>query len=427
MTSHQAVAAEKQVNVKVHDPNILWADCSYLAIGATDEGKLFMGFSSHKLDRNAVVLSYDPATQQFAQPFDLGKVTNYKEGELAHSKLHTPFFENDKVLYFGTLVGLPKNSEISQYKPFSSGCFVAYDQRTDKASVVGRAPAEEAIITLEPDFERNCLYGITFPGGLFLRCDITTGEVKNLGVIDTSVSKSKSMPPYHNVTRCMVVHPDTGVVYGSRNDGTIWHYNPDTDKVSDTGLNTKQGIVKGAAGRASQWRMALLSPDKEKIYAIHQGTTSLFELNLKTNTIKPLARLCADADMDSPQSMTASRLSVVLKDGKIYHLASGSARKMDGRPGKLKNQTHYVSYDIATGERIDHGPLMAPGNRRVLKADTLVPLPDGRLFSVALVEVADPVKLKDMKSGVHGKRIVFAEPKGVYYEMLLLELPTMSE
>ena len=71
MACHSSFAAATQVDVKVHDPDMLWADCTYRALSATEDGKLFMGFTTHWMDLNAAVLSYDPATQTFAQPFDL--------------------------------------------------------------------------------------------------------------------------------------------------------------------------------------------------------------------------------------------------------------------------------------------------------------------------------------------------------------------
>ncbi len=424
-----AFAAEKQVNVKVHDPDMIWADCTYRALSATEEGKLFMGFTTHWMDLNAAVLSYDPATRTFAQPFDLGTVTGIKTGpggELSQGKIHTPLFENDKVIYFGTAYGSSAFSTHKQRKPYSGGCFVAFDQKSGEAKVVGRAPKMEAIMTLEPDFPRNCLYAVTYPRGLLLRCDIGTGEVSQLGAVDDQFIKSKNMAHFIDVTRALVVQPNTGLVYGSRKNGVIWQYDPATGKISDTGLNTKQGVVGKADGKglsASQWRMAVLSPDKEKIYATHQGTTSLFELNLKTKSITPLARLCSDADLNSKGNTRGSRLAFLLADGMIHHLAHGPAVTVKGRKLNPAYQAHYVTYDLETKKRTDHGPLMAPGERRVCHADTLAILPDGRLFSLAWVETVDPARIKEMKALAQGRRLYSKMKKdGPYYELQLVEL-----
>ncbi len=430
MACHPSLAGSKRVDVKVHDPDVLWSDGTYRALSTTEDGKLFMGFITHWMDLNAAVLSYDPATQTFAQPFDLGSVTGVKtgpDGELSQGKIHTPFFENDKVIYFGTAYGPAGYKTHSQRKPYPGGCFVAFDQKSAEAKVVGRAPVKEGIMTLEPDFSRNCLYGITYPNGLLLRCDIDTGEVVNLGAVDDQFITRKSMPAFIDVVRCLVVHPDTGIVYGSRKDGAIWQYDPAKGKISETGLNVKQGIV-GEAGKSalesSQWRMAVLSPDKEKIYATHQGTSSLFELNLKTQSITPLVRICSDADLNGQGDLRGSRLAFLLADGMIHHLTHGPVVNVDGRELNPTYQAHYVTYDLATKKRTDHGPLMAPGERRVCHVDTLAILPDGRLFSLAFLETIDPARIQEMESHTQGRRLSLQLNKGPYYEIQLVELPS---
>ena len=429
----QLFAQEKQVAVTIHDPDILFSDGTYRALSATEDGQLFMGFLTHWMDFNAVVLRYDPATQTFTQPFDVGSVTGVTtgpEGELSQGKIHTPFFEHDKVIYFGTAYGPAGYTTHSKRKPYPGGCFVAYDQKSGAARVVGRAPVKEGIMTLEPDFSRNCLYGVSYPNGLLLRCDIETGEVVNLGAIDDQFITRKSMPPFIDVVRCLVVHPDTGIVYGSRKDGAIWQYDPAKGTISETGLNVKQGIVgeSGKEARAlSQWRMAVLSPDKNKIYATHQGTASLFELDLKTHSITPLVRICADADLNGPGNLIGSRLAFLLEDGMIHHLTHGPAVDVDGRELNPSYQVHYVTYNLATKERIDYGPLMAADERRICHADTLAMLPDGRLFSLAFVETIDPARIQEMESHAQGRRLSLQLNQGPYYEIQLVELPSMGK
>ncbi len=421
------------VEVKLHDPELLWADSSHRALSETKDGKLFMGFSAHWLDLHAAVLSYDPATQSFTEPFDIGRVTGIQtgpEGELSQGKIHTPFFENNHVIYFGTAYGVAGYKWHQQRKPFSGGCFVAYNQKNGKAKVIGRAPKLEGILTLEPDFSRDGLYAISYPNGFLLHCDLNTGEVKNLGQVDDQYRKSKAMANSIDVVRCLVVHPETGMVYGSRKSGVIWQYDPTLGTIEETGLHVKQGIVGKADDLAlanSQWRMAALSNDKDKIYAVHQGTCSLFELHLKTKTITPLVRLCTDADLEGMGNLRGSRLAFVIADEKVHHLAHGPAVKVKGRDLNPKDQVHYVTYDLATKKRVDHGPLMAPGDLRVCDSDTLAILPDGHLFSLASVELVDPAKIEKMKSNTQGKRLYTTIQGGPYFELQLVELPAMRK
>ncbi len=112
----------------------------------------------------------------------------------------------------------------------------------------------------------------------------------------------------------------------------------------------------------------------------------------------------------------------------IHHLAHGPVVKVDGRKLNPAYQAHYVTYDLATKKRTDHGPLMAAGDRRVCHADTLAILPDGRLFSLAWVETVDPARIKEMKALAKGRRLYSKMKKnGPYYEVQLVELPTMGK
>ena len=91
-------------------------------------------------------------------------------------------------------------------------------------------------------------------------------------------------------------------------------------------------------------------------------------------------------------NIRGSRLAFLLADGKIHHLAHGPAVEVEGRERNTKDQVYYVTYDLKTKKRVDHGPLMAPGNIRVCDSDTLAILPDGRLFSLASVELINPAQ-----------------------------------
>jgi hypothetical protein len=64
-------------------------------------------------------------------------------------------------------------------------------------------------------------------------------------------------------------------------------------------------------------------------------------------------------------NVRGSRLAFVLADGKIHHLAHGPAIEVEGRDLNPRDQVYYVTYDLATKKRVDHGPLMAPGNLRI--------------------------------------------------------------
>jgi hypothetical protein len=420
-----AAGADDDAGILLHDPQMLWSDGAWRGLSATADGRLVLGLCSHWIDRHALALAFDPETRLFTPLTDVGRACGQRTGigrPLAQGKIHTPFFEDGARLLFATCQGPVHQKTLALRTPYPGGVFLAWDREKAAAAVLGRAPAGEGIITLAADLQRRQLYGVTFPSGRLLRCDIESREVHDLGPTDSEVHQQDGRADWVESVRCLVVHPRTGAVYGSRKSGEIWRYLPDSG-VSTLTPNVRDGIVGNAHDTAlswSMWRMAVLGPKGDHVYAVHRGTTSLFRWHLESGAITPLARLCTDADLGAADSRNASRLAFAMQGDLIVHLAHGPAVAVPARR-PARYQAHLITYNTRSAKRTDHGPLTAPGGRRIIHADTLAIMPDGRLFTLAFVELIEPLRLWQVRE--HGRgHGSYRSVGGAVFEMLLVEI-----
>lgn len=391
--------------VKVHDPNILWADGTWHAIRVASDQNVYLGLSTHSLEHSAVLVRFEPKSQKFTVVADMGEITSTPigpEGYVPQGKIHTPIFEHKGKLYFGTHVGATsKRKATDKYKPYPGGRFLSYDLKTEKCRVLGSAPEREGLVTMAVDFERGKLYGLTDSSGFFLICDIQSGEVQNLGGTETEWMEDKRLEVAKHVRPCryLGVDPETGKVYGSRKDGNIYCYDPATGELKDAGLNVRDGIVGKASEEArknSMWRTIRYDAQTKSFYGVHHHTTSLFRFNPSTKVIEPIVRISPTTLREAESSKDASRLAFVLNPKRvIYHISHGPVVEVSGR-GKGGQQAYLISYDLNKNVYKDHGALFW-GDRRVIACDSLAEAEDETLFAIAAVEIVNPVKLEELR------------------------------
>ena len=107
-------------------------------------------------------------------------------------------------------------------------------------------------------------------------------------------------------------------------------------------------------------------------------------------------------------------------DNTLYYLAHGPAVEIDGR-GKVGSSVHLLTYDIDADELMDHGILMAPGDRRVFFAESIEMDAEGRLLSVAWVETIDAAqaaRIQQARGGAaveRNQRSDLRDPAGPIY------------
>jgi hypothetical protein len=107
-------------------------------------------------------------------------------------------------------------------------------------------------------------------------------------------------------------------------------------------------------------------------------------------------------------------------DKTLYYLAHGPAEQMEGRRD-VGSSVHLVTYQTDTGEFIDHGTLIGLDERRVFFTESLELGPDGNLYTVASVEVIDPVRMSQIQTA-RGKAAP-DETKDVIFEIQLVRIP----
>ena len=116
------------------------------------------------------------------------------------------------------------------YKRYPGGHFLAYDMRSGKFENLARVPFGDGILSMTMDTQRGRLYGITWPTGTFLRYDLTTKELRNLGAVSEQ-GENGTGQAYRTLCRSLVVDPNDGSVYLSTGDGAILRYCYDTDSI----------------------------------------------------------------------------------------------------------------------------------------------------------------------------------------------------
>ncbi len=154
------------------------------------DGKIYYVLCASTKDTGAQMYSYDPATGKIQHLGDLTEASGEKGLKaIPQGKSHVNFVESNGKLYFATHCGhyTVKNGKETMalpepgYEPYPGGHFLAYDMASGKFERLADAPAQQGIVTMNMDTKRGRLYGLTWPSGYFLRYDLETRSLKNLG------------------------------------------------------------------------------------------------------------------------------------------------------------------------------------------------------------------------------------------------------
>jgi outer membrane protein assembly factor BamB len=151
------------------------------ALVATPDGKVYMGTSTY--NHPAQILELDPGTGAIRVVVDLGKALPQDDSlAITQSKIHT-FLElsaDGNVIYFGTHTGEPQ--PMSEHaRDYPGGHFMAYDRRTGAVTDFGLGRPRESLMCVTLDEPRGRLYGMTYPRGHLLECDLATRKVRDHG------------------------------------------------------------------------------------------------------------------------------------------------------------------------------------------------------------------------------------------------------
>src|SRR5262249_33454728 len=142
---------------------------------------------------------------------------------------------------------------------------------------LAHATAEQGIIDFSMDGKRGRLYGLTWPAGEFLRYDLASGELKNLGPTSKQ-GEAGTGTNYRILCRSLAVDPEDGSIYFTTADGDIERYQYDHDDIETLrGANMRKDYfgtfdpnAKPAMGY--NWRQTFWYAPEKAIYGLH-GTS----------------------------------------------------------------------------------------------------------------------------------------------------------
>ena len=313
---------------------------SYNGISSASDGKIYYVLSSQSIDVGAQIYSFDPATEKIRHLGDLTEVCGEKGLKaIPQNKSHVRFWEANGKLYFASHIGYYtiKNGMETMgvpppgYKPYPGGHFLSYDMATGKFENLALAPHGEGIIAMTMDPARGRLYGLTWPTGYFIRFDLHTKELKDLGLY-SELGESVRGPRYRTLCRSLVVDPRDGSVYFTTADGFILRYRYDRDaveKVEGEDLRKDYFGVYDPTSSGSMgynWRQVAWYAPENMIYGVHGNSGYLFRFDPRIPRVEVLDRITSLPSQRSGMydEFSYGYLGFILgQDGKTLHYLTG--------------------------------------------------------------------------------------------------------
>jgi len=398
---------------RIYNSGFDLAHDSYNGISSASDGKIYYVLSSQTIDVGAQIYSFDPTTEKIRHLGDLTEVCGEKGLKaIPQNKSHVRFWEANGKLYFASHIGYYtiKNGMETMgvpppgYKPYPGGHFLSYDITTGKFENLALAPHGEGIIAMTMDPARGRLYGLTWPTGYFIRFDLRTHELKDLGLY-SALGESVRGPRYRTLCRSLVVDPRDGSVYFTTSDGFILRYRYDRDaveKVEGEDLRKDYFGVYDPTSSGSMgynWRQVAWYVPENMIYGVHGNSGYLFCFDPRIPRVEVLDRITSLPSQRSGMfdEFSYGYLGFILgQDGKTLHYLTGGpiyrggkrvAGKNIAEKGESKGEEdlHLITYYLPTGKYIDHGAIFFPDGQRPQEVNSIALGKDGSVYALAAV------------------------------------------
>ncbi|MGA3327505.1 MAG: hypothetical protein ABSF45_23835, partial [Terriglobia bacterium] len=259
-------------------------------------------------------------------------------------------------------------------------------------------------IAMTMDPARGRLYGLTWPTGYFIRFDLRTKQLKDLGLY-SELGESVRGAQYRTLCRSLVVDPRDGSVYFTTADGIILRYRYDRDvveKVEGEDLRKDYFGVYDPASSGSMgynWRQVIWYAPENMIYGVHGNSGYLFRFDPLIPRVEVLDRITSLPSQRSGMydEFSYGYLGFILgQDGKtlnyltggpIYRAGKRVAGKSVAQKGESKGEEdlHLITYYIPTGKYIDHGAIFFPDGQRPKEVNSIAVGKDGSVYALAAV------------------------------------------
>ncbi len=400
-------------------------DSMFTALYAASDGRVYIGLNSHGAGANVAV--YDPAADSMRLLGDMQELSGEKNlGREPQSKVHTQICEGkDGRIYFATHLSAWYNfAKISEPEGLPGGHWAVYDPKTDRLTDLGVGLPRNGIISMTIDPERGRLYGLTYPMAHLIYYEIGSKVTVDLGVVQNWASVSR-----------VLTTDDRGRVYGFYNDGRIWRYDPEKDRVfnllTQMPLRTPGVPIFRSFYETEHGMMGVArSRDGRKWYGLETESSYLFEYDPDQGDegkATLLAQLAPDRYVGKRNVPYAMLAFCKDPDDVFYHAAN--TQLGDEPQGTYWGEGYgsaMVTFDLKTGRREDRGVIVAEDGRLVMTPTAAACAPDGTVYFMAFVNeqgtgprrsagVADLVLEKKGRAGQRGKdynlRLCIYKPK----------------
>jgi hypothetical protein len=392
-------AADPRLTAESFDSGFAQAHATFNGMLAASNGKIYYVLCSESVDIGAQMYSYDPASKRIQHLADLTEAVGEKGSHaIPQGKSHVNFVEWQGKLYFSTHVGYYTRVNGREtmgvpptgYKPYPGGHFMMYDMASGKFQRLASAPAEQGIIDFSMDGKRGRLYGLTWPSGRFLRYNMVSRELKDLGSTSKE-GEAGTGPNYRILCRSLAVDREDGSVYFTTADGDIKRYRYDSDAIE---------TVKGASMRKDyfgsfdlnskpsmgyNWRQTFWYEAENAIYGLHGTSGYLFRFDPRAPRVELIERIASEPSRRSGMndSFAYGYLSFALgQDGRtVYYLTTG--RTEGHNQEKAQDDVRLVTYDIRTAKYQDHGAVFLTDGQRPADIQSIAVAKDGSVYSLA--------------------------------------------
>ena len=398
---------------KTYNSGFADAHDTYNGLSVASDGKAYYVLCSEKADVAGQMYSLDPATEKIEHLGDLTEACGEKDMKaISQGKSHVIFYESGGKLYFSTHVGYYMIKEGMEtmgdpppgYKPYRGGHFLSFDMATKKFEDLGLAPNGEGILSMTMDAQRGRIYGLTWPTGYFVRLDLSSRQLRNLGPVSERGEAGRG-PAYRTLCRSLVVDPGDGNVYLTRSEGFILRYRPDQDvletlpgaDLTKDYFGTYDPTSPGHMGY--NWRQTFWYAPERMVYGVHGNSGYLFRFDPQTPKVEVLDRITSLPSQRSGMfdQFSYGYLGFTLgPDGHTIHYLTGGPVYIEGKRVEGKKSTamgeskgqenlHLITYDIAAGKYKDHGPIFYEDGQRPAYVNSIGVGKDGTVYTLARV------------------------------------------
>jgi hypothetical protein len=397
------------------DSGFAQAHATFNGMLAASDGKIYYVLCSEVIDAGAQMFSYDPASGRVQHLADLTEAAGEKGlHALPQGKSHVNFVEWQGKLYFSTHVGYYTRVNGREtmgvpppgYKPYPGGHFMAYDMATGKTQRLASAPAGEGIIDFSMDAKRGRLYGLTWPSGRFLRYDLASKELKDLGRISRE-GEAGAGADYRILCRSLAVDPEDGSVYFTTADGDIKRYRYGRDAIETLENVNMRKDYFGAfnldvgPGMGYNWRQTFWYEPEKVFYGLHGGSGYLFRFDPRAPKVELVERITSEPSRRGgmKDSFAYGYLSFTLgPDARtVYYLTTGPAQEQEhGRP---REDLRLVTYDIPLAKYQDRGAVFLADGQRPSGVQSIAVAKDGSVYTLATFSrnghpIADLIRIR---------------------------------